>query len=318
MFTIGGSEYQSYRRRPLHRGQPARPFGEAQGANLDFAEAAGTRLEDGLGVPTSTPKLVLIRSPTGDHPPSARLFIDPYVTKYTGIGANGSRLSGKFGSYLRSGADGILWRSIDNKVALKVLAKERFYREELHVLQQLHGQPQAVAESRLWFVELLGFDEAHQTLLMPLYPDGSLHDFAGSTEGRRWLADEEKLVQLLRPLLDGLTHMHDVIKMVHLDLKPGNILIGRDPSTNDPRLLIGDFGCGEPPPPPLRPRQPLPPTLENSARMLPITTPALRPQHAVVTTPRLYGKAREAGFHPSAMATPRSTGCASMSSPQAL
>lgn len=53
------------------------------------------------------------------------------------------------------------------------------------------------------------------------------------------LSSDQKLeaIRILKETIDGLHHIHETCKMVHLDLKPHNIFL-----TEDLQVKIGDFG----------------------------------------------------------------------------
>jgi len=57
--------------------------------------------------------------------------------------------------------------------------------------------------------------------------------------GKEEKLDEEQLIEILRQTLEGLDHLHRH-SVVHMDIKPGNILIKRDAVGEI--FLLGDFG----------------------------------------------------------------------------
>jgi len=99
--------------------------------------------------------------------------------------------------------------------------------EEAKVLAQLKHRN---------IVEVLNFFQANSTVYMVMNYDYGVSLNNLITDGDIAI-DEKFLVEVFTSLLDGISLIHQK-NMVHLDIKPGNILIRPD---NDPLLL--DFGA---------------------------------------------------------------------------
>lgn len=99
--------------------------------------------------------------------------------------------------------------------------------EEAKVLSQLKHHN---------IVEVINFFQANSTVYMVMTYDYGVSLNKVVSEGMLTI-DEEFLVQVFSALLSGIEVIHQH-QMVHLDIKPGNILIRPD---NDPLLL--DFGA---------------------------------------------------------------------------
>ncbi len=99
--------------------------------------------------------------------------------------------------------------------------------EEAKVLSQLKHHN---------IVEVINFFQANSTVYMVMTYDYGVSLNKVITEGQLDI-DEEFLVQVFTSLLNGIEIIHQK-NMVHLDIKPGNILLRPD---NDPLLL--DFGA---------------------------------------------------------------------------
>jgi serine/threonine protein kinase len=99
--------------------------------------------------------------------------------------------------------------------------------EEAKVLSQLKHHN---------IVEVVNFFQANSTVYMVMTYDYGVSLNKVITEGQLAI-DEEFLVQVFTSLLNGIEVIHQH-NMVHLDIKPGNILLRPD---NDPLLL--DFGA---------------------------------------------------------------------------
>ena len=81
-------------------------------------------------------------------------------------------------------------------------------------------------------------DENFQYLCLDLM-DGDLHEFVTNKEVNKVLkSNPASGVQITKELIDGLTFLHKK-KLIHRDLKPGNILYTTDPTLH---FKIADFG----------------------------------------------------------------------------
>ena len=68
------------------------------------------------------------------------------------------------------------------------------------------------------------------------YAPQTITDIFRASDGNRRLAFAEELVPYVRQIADALQYVHNM-KMVHQDVKPGNLLIGRNG-----QVLLSDFG----------------------------------------------------------------------------
>ena len=76
------------------------------------------------------------------------------------------------------------------------------------------------------------------------YIDGpSLSDYVNRVRGGKPLPEKDAL-ELMRPVLDALSKMHEV-RITHLDMKPDNILLATDEITGEKRPIIIDFGLSK-------------------------------------------------------------------------
>jgi class 3 adenylate cyclase len=156
----------------------------------------------------------------------------------------GSELAGyRIEAILGSGGMGTVYRAVDirlgRQVALKFLAAP--------IADNPHARERFVAESRL----AASLDHPH---IVPIYEagevDGALFiamryvegtDLASILDGEGPLKPD-RAVRLLAGIADALDAAHDR-GLVHRDVKPGNILIGRTARGEHPYLA--DFGLGK-------------------------------------------------------------------------
>jgi serine/threonine protein kinase len=84
--------------------------------------------------------------------------------------------------------------------------------------------------------EVAGSDPAlaEVEIIMPYYENGSLYD--AMARGERFSSGQAR--DLTVKALRGLAHLHDQRRILHRDLKPGNLFLANDESL----VKIGDFG----------------------------------------------------------------------------
>ena len=142
---------------------------------------------------------------------------------------------GAFGTVYRA-HDNLLHRDVAIKVSeVKVIGNKEFtLRDEFLAINNLPSHPNIANYEALYTFESPQgiFDYA----LMQYYPDGNL-----SKVIKDGLKDQQK-EQVAIQLLEGLCHLHQH-KVVHRDLKPGNILIVKRGERIIP--LITDFGLSK-------------------------------------------------------------------------
>lgn len=88
---------------------------------------------------------------------------------------------------------------------------------------------------------LLGVDVAKQAIRMPYIRMG-LYEYA--TSMMNWTHPKKRISiarRIMRRIMRIVGDLHD-IGVVHLDIKPDNILLEQDPSSSVPRPIIADFG----------------------------------------------------------------------------
>ena len=134
---------------------------------------------------------------------------------------------------LGTGGMGDVWLARDltlgRKIALKVLRTETL---RLDALARREGQTTArFSHAHIVQIYSMGEHEGHPWLALELVDGGSLRDRlragpVAALEGAR----------LLRGVADALAHAHSV-GVVHMDLKPENVLVG-----TDGRTRVADFG----------------------------------------------------------------------------
>lgn len=102
--------------------------------------------------------------------------------------------------------------------------------EEVQIMWKLRDEPHCVRLENAW--EQYG----HIFLLMELCERGSLQDYVEELSRNNQKLDEFRIWNVINDLSKGLKCMHG-LDIIHLDLKPSNILISSSGS-----LKIGDFG----------------------------------------------------------------------------
>ena len=144
---------------------------------------------------------------------------------------------GGFGTVYRA-KDNLLHRTVAIKVSeVKTTAdgqKTFSLKDEFEALNQVPKHPNIANYEEFYSFEMPNgiFDYA----VMQFYPDGNL-----SNAIKHGLTDEQK-EDIATQLLEGIAFLHQH-KVVHRDLKPGNILIVKDDNRIIP--LITDFGLSK-------------------------------------------------------------------------
>lgn len=106
----------------------------------------------------------------------------------------------------------------------------RLLTEALHVIRTVGGCPDPVVRDR--FVACLDAGSDERSYLVMELATGDLAGLVGGTQ-----LPVPTAVRYLRQLCEGVAYLHGT-GLLHLDLKPGNVLVSAAGS-----LKIGDFGC---------------------------------------------------------------------------
>ncbi|KAI3635002.1 hypothetical protein MIR68_006568 [Amoeboaphelidium protococcarum] len=93
------------------------------------------------------------------------------------------------------------------------------------------------------FVKLVGFSTQPNTIVMKFYPFGNIEDvLTGRSAYAQW--SQELMFSLLVDVIEGLSEMHRQ-GFVHSDIKPANIMLGRDNQNAPFHAVISDFGIAQ-------------------------------------------------------------------------
>ncbi|PRP90312.1 Serine/threonine-protein kinase PknB [Enhygromyxa salina] len=148
--------------------------------------------------------------------------------------------------WLGEGGMGVVFEvrhlDIERRYAAKLLyysesvARMRRFREEARTISQI-GSP--------WIVEIFDYKElpdGRLMYLMELVEGSSLYVVQRGRAGERGTAacEPARLIGIARQVCKGLAHAHEV-GFVHRDVKPENIMIGRDADGRE-QVKIVDFG----------------------------------------------------------------------------
>ncbi|KAI3643052.1 hypothetical protein MP228_012607 [Amoeboaphelidium protococcarum] len=93
------------------------------------------------------------------------------------------------------------------------------------------------------FVKLVGFSTRPNTIVMKFYPFGNIEDvLTGRSSYAQW--SQDLMFSLLVDVIEGLSEMHRQ-GFVHSDIKPANIMLGRDNGNAPFHAVISDFGIAQ-------------------------------------------------------------------------
>lgn len=203
----------------------------------------------------------------GNEDGNTQPLIAEYVPKLDFIGGNLNSPSLDTGyllhefkilSVLGIGGFGITYLAEDTRLRLQVAIKEYFpsdlairdkatgsvsVKHETYVSDFEWGKSRFSQEAQTLaqfrhpnIVQVLRFFEANGTCYMVMdYEDGKSLEELLTTDRTSW--PEEKILKLLRPLLDGVTHVHQA-GFLHRDFTPSNIYI----RAKDGSPVLLDFG----------------------------------------------------------------------------
>jgi len=121
-------------------------------------------------------------------------------------------------------------------LALKVLRLDQFNDKAQASFMQEARRIATMQHPNILPIYNFGRLENDQPYFVMEYAPQTITDIFHTSDGSRRLAFAEELVPYVRQAADALQYVHDM-KMVHQDVKPGNLLIGRNG-----QILLSDFG----------------------------------------------------------------------------
>ncbi|KAI3653296.1 hypothetical protein MP228_001243 [Amoeboaphelidium protococcarum] len=135
-------------------------------------------------------------------------------------------------------------RAGSNKVAVKVIKPQpNATTEMIDEDQQAFIQEVSLLNffsSNKLFVKLVGFSQNPNTIVMKFYEYGSVEDVLnGKSKSSQWSFD--LMIPLFCDIVEGLSEMHKN-GFVHSDIKPANIMLGRESESERFHAVISDFG----------------------------------------------------------------------------
>jgi serine/threonine protein kinase len=116
----------------------------------------------------------------------------------------------------------------DNRVAASGQNMSSAFDQEISIMEYIKGCPH--------LVEMLGYCEEPLSIIMKLYPLGSLKDWIKM----KTVNTMSLKLQFMKDMSRGVSFMHRK-GVAHCDLKPGNILIDSD-EHDRPYCVLTDFG----------------------------------------------------------------------------
>ena len=87
-------------------------------------------------------------------------------------------------------------------------------------------------------IKFLGFSLSERAIIMPFY-EMSLYQLIRKN---RFRFSPSKINKTASDVAKGMKVLHDTVRMLHLDLKPGNILVDQPEGASLPTFIICDFG----------------------------------------------------------------------------
>lgn len=155
----------------------------------------------------------------------------------------GARVGGQYEvlSFLGAGSYGYVYKvreavPLSRILALKVLrldqfnekAQKNFFQEARRIANMQH--------QHILPIYNFGQLDNEQPYFVMEYAPQTIYDLFTSADGKRRLAFAEELIPYLQQIADALSYVHNN-GLIHQDIKPGNILIGRNG-----KVLLSDFG----------------------------------------------------------------------------
>ncbi|GAC1391753.1 MAG: hypothetical protein NVSMB38_13140 [Ktedonobacteraceae bacterium] len=144
-------------------------------------------------------------------------------------------------SFIGAGTYGYVYKvrepmPLSRLLALKVLRLDQFNEKAQTSFMQEARRIAAMQHPNILPIYNFGRLENDQPYFVMEYAPQTISDIFRTSDGSKRLAFAEELVPYLRQTADALQYVHDM-KMVHQDVKPGNLLIGRNG-----QVLLSDFG----------------------------------------------------------------------------
>ena len=87
-------------------------------------------------------------------------------------------------------------------------------------------------------IKFLGFSLQERAIIMPFYETSLYH----LIRKNRFRLSPSKINKIASDVAEGMRVLHDSVRMLHLDLKPGNILVEETQGSSLPTFIICDFG----------------------------------------------------------------------------
>jgi serine/threonine-protein kinase len=143
---------------------------------------------------------------------------------------------------LGRGATGVVYRArdleLERDVAIKLLHPHLAAAEQAGALARFFHEARVTASLRHPnIVAVLDLDERARRIVMELAAGGTLRELLRDRGPRNIRRALERHLQILSTL--AATHRQGI---VHLDLKPANLMFRRDPERPGVEIMLGDFG----------------------------------------------------------------------------
>jgi serine/threonine protein kinase/Tol biopolymer transport system component len=220
---------RSDRIRALYKAALERPAGE-RSAFVAERSAGDASLRESVEFLLSQSDATGMRADLGGAPPPPS---QPDLPNGTAVG------SYRLESVLGRGGMGTVYRAIDTKlhrsVAIKFLSSALADSQARRRFQQEAETASALNHPHIVTVHDVGELDGQQYLVSELIDGGTLNDWLAASRDRPW----RQSVEMLIGVADAIAAAHRV-GIVHRDVKPGNILIGRNGYAK-----LADFGLAK-------------------------------------------------------------------------
>ena len=214
--------------RALYKAALERPADE-RSAFVAERSAGDASLRESVEFLLSQSDATGVRADAASPPPPSQ----PDLPNGTAIG------SYRIEAVLGRGGMGTVYRAIDTKlhrsVAIKFLSSALADSQARRRFQQEAETASALNHPHIVTVHDVGEHEGQQYLVSELVDGGTLNDWLAASRDRPW----RQSVEMLIGVADAIAAAHRV-GIVHRDVKPGNILIGRNGYAK-----LADFGLAK-------------------------------------------------------------------------
>jgi Tol biopolymer transport system component len=214
--------------RALYKAALERPASERSAFVAD-SSAGDASLRESVEFLLSQSDATGVRADPGSPPPPSQ----PDLPNGTAIG------SYRIEAVLGRGGMGTVYRAIDTKlhrsVAIKFLSSALADAQARRRFQQEAETASALNHPHIVTVHDVGERDGEQYLVSELIDGGTLNDWLAATHDRPW----RQTVEMLVGVADAIAAAHRV-GIVHRDIKPGNILIGKNGYAK-----LADFGLAK-------------------------------------------------------------------------